>query len=107
MKTKIEKSRGYAHIHFSKTENSANSGIQLCISKDILTEFPGDISMKTRLNIEITSVSKAIELRFGPDLIRASTENVKITTTHCSWLQAKIPIIRITKDNNKLSLQLL
>lgn len=74
---------------FSKTENSANSGIQLCISKDILTEFPGDISMKTRLNIEITSVSKAIELRFGLDLIRASTENVKITTTHCSWLQAK------------------
>ena len=41
-------------------------------------------------------------LRFGLDFIRASTENVKITTTHCSWLQAKIPVMRITKDNNKL-----
>ena len=63
--------------------------------------------MNTRLNIEITTVSKAIGLRFGLDLIRESTENVKTTTTHCSWLQAKTPIIRITKNNNKLSLQLL
>ena len=59
--------------------------------------------MNTRLNIEIISVSKAIGLRFGLDLIRAITENVKITITHCSWLLAKIPTIRTTTDNNKLS----
>ena len=51
---------------FSKTEKSANSGIQFCISKDILTEFPGDISMKTRLNIEIVAGQLVPEFGYAP-----------------------------------------
>ena len=63
--------------------------------------------MKTRLSIEMTNVSRAIEFRCGQDLIIASNEKVKIMTTHCSWLHAKIPKIIIIKNHKKLNLQLL